>query len=254
MLTRLIEFSLRHRLSVLAAAALVLAYGGYVLLRLPIDVFPDLNRPTVTLMTEAPGLAPEEVETLVSVPLETALNGAPGVRRVRANCGVGLSVIQVEFDWGQDIHRARQLVQERIALAQGRLPAGTEVHLGPISSLMGEILLIGLSAPEGRPSPPELRTLADWQVSPRLLTLPGISQVLVIGGGRRQLHVNALPERMAAHGVTLAEVTAAAERAQGGGAVAIEIGTARNPLVVRDFACALLVDGVAPGGSDGGRT
>ena len=216
MLTRLIEFSLRHRLPVLAAAVLVLAYGGYVLLRLPIDVFPDLNRPTVTLMTEAPGLAPEEVETLVSVPLETALNGAPGVRRVRANCGVGLSVIQVEFDWAQDIHRARQLVQERIALAQGRLPAGTEVHLGPISSLMGEILLIGLSAPEGRPSPPELRTLADGQVSPRLLTLPGISQVIVIGGGRRQLHVNALPERMAALGVTLAEVSAAAERAQGG--------------------------------------
>ena len=216
MLTRLIEFSLRNRLLVVATAAVLLAYGGQVALRLPIDVFPDLNRPTVTLMTEAPGLAPEEIETLVSIPLETALNGAPGVQRVRATCGVGLSIIYVEFDWGQDIYRARQLVQERIALAEAKLPAGTEVHMGPISSIMGEILLIGLFSKDNATPPADLRTLADWQLAPRLLTIPGISQIIVIGGGRKQVHVNARPDLMAAHGVTFDEVHAAAAGAQGG--------------------------------------
>ena len=231
MLTRLIAFSLRNRLFVLALGALVLAYGASVALRLPIDVFPDLNRPTVTLMTEAPGLAPEEVETLISIPLETALNGAPGVQRVRANCGVGLSIIYVEFDWGQDIYRARQLVQERIALAEAKLPAGTEVHMGPISSLMGEILLIGLSSATGATTPPDLRTLADWQLAPRLLTIPGISQVITIGGGRRQIHINALPERMAALGVTFAELQAAATHAQGGSGGGFITEGAREKLV-----------------------
>jgi len=235
MLTRLIHFSLRNRLSVLALAALVLGYGGYVALRLPIDVFPNLNRPTVTLMTEAAGLAPEEVELLISIPLETALNGAPGVQRVRAQCGVGLSIIYVEFDWGQDIYRARQLVQERVELARPRLPLGTEVHMGPISSLMGEILLVGLTtesspetdgdtenrsvrngdSPTTALTPPELRTLADWELGPRLLTLSGVSQVMVVGGGRQQLHINLDSEKMAVHGVGFEEVATAAAEAQG---------------------------------------
>jgi len=232
MLKRLIHFSLRNRLSVLALAALVLGYGGTIALKLPIDVFPNLNRPTVTLMTEAAGLAPEEVETLISIPLETALNGAPGVQRVRAQCGVGLSIIYVEFDWGQDIYRARQLVQERVELARPRLPLGTEVHMGPISSLMGEILLVGLTteqlpatSSEGKTSsdtsaapaltPSGLRTLADWELGPRLLTLSGVSQVMVIGGGRQQIHINLDSEKMAAHDVRFEEVAAAAAEAQG---------------------------------------
>lgn len=231
MLNRLILFSLRNRLFVLAVGALVLAHGSYVATRLPIDVFPDLNRPTVTLMTEAPGLAPEEVETLVSIPLETAMNGAPGVQRVRATCGVGLSIVYVEFDWDQDIFRARQIVQERIALAEAKLPPGTEVHMGPISSIMGEILLIGLSSTDGATAPMDLRSVADWQLGPRLLTIPGISQVVVIGGGRKQVHVNADPERMAAFGVTFAEVDAATEQAQGSTGGGFVIDGSREKLV-----------------------
>ena len=231
MLTRLIEFSLRNRLLVLVVSVLVLAYGAYTGARLPVDVFPDLNRPTVTLMTEAPGLAPEEVETLVSLPLETALNGAPGVKRVRATISVGLSIIYVEFDWGEDIYRARQLVQERIALAEAKLPPGTEVHMGPISSIMGEILLIGLSSRDGTTAPMDLRTIADWQLSPRLLTIPGISQVIVIGGGRRQVQVHPRPEQMALYGVTFEQVLAAAGEAQGSTGGGFMVAGAREVLV-----------------------
>ncbi len=213
MLNAIIRLSLQYRFVTIALALVVLVYGGYTLFNLPIDVFPDLNRPRVTIITEAHGLAPEEVETLVSFPLESVLNGATGVEAVRSVSDVGLSIVYVEFDWGTNIYTARQIVAEKIALAADRMPKGVKPQLAPVSSIMGQIMIIGMFSETGATPPTEVRTLADWVVRQRLLTLPGVAQVVTMGGGRLQFQVLANPESLVKYGVTLQDVEAALARA-----------------------------------------
>ncbi|WP_439543672.1 efflux RND transporter permease subunit [Hyphomicrobium sp.] len=195
MFNAIVRASLANRVLVLAAAIAMSIYGMLALSRLPVDVFPDLNRPTVTLMTEVEGFAPEEVEQLVTFPIETAMNGMPGVSRVRSVSSVGLSIVYVEFDWSSEIYLARQQVSERLQLVREQLPPSVAAQMGPISSVMGEIMLIAMSS--DTVDPMTLRELADFTVRPQLLTVPGVSQVIPIGGQVRQYRVVPDPRRMA---------------------------------------------------------
>jgi len=205
---RLIHWSVDHAWMVVALAMMLLGAGGWTAARMPIDVFPDLTAPTVTILAEGHGMAPDEMESLVTFPLESAVNGAPGVRRVRSATAVGIAVVWVEFDWGTEIFTARQVVAEKLALVSGSLPPQVEQPiLAPISSIMGEILFFAISSDTDDPL--RLRTIADTIVRRRLLAIPGVSQVIPIGGAERQFQVIARPEALRADRVSLTELLTA---------------------------------------------
>ena len=205
MLNKIIGFSLQNRILVLVASVLLLVGGSYPAMHTEVDVFPDLNAPTVVIMTEANGMAAEEVEQLVTFPVETAVNGATGVRRVRSSSTNGFSVVWVEFDWDTDIYLARQIVSEKLAVVSESLPANVgKPTLGPQSSILGEMLIVGLTADST--SMLDLRTIADWTILPRLLSTGGVAQVAVLGGDIKEYQVQLDPERMRHYGVTLSEV------------------------------------------------
>ena len=235
MLNHIIAASLKNRAIVLLVALLVGAYGFYHAVRMPIDVLPDLNRPVVTVLTEAHGLVPEDVERLVTRPLEQAMNGATGVETVRSSSGAGLSVVNIEFAWGTDLWRNRQLVQERLAAAQRLLPPGLEPELAPVSSLVGQILNVGLSAADGAGGsggqPADLRTLADTLVKPRILSVAGVAQVVVIGGAPRELQIVPDARALRLHGITLEEVANAVRAANKSGSGGILPYSGEGPAV-----------------------
>lgn len=210
MLNKIIRFSLRNRLLVMVTAVLLMVGGIYTSTHMEVDVFPDLNAPTVVVMTEVPGMAPEEVERLVSFPIETSVNGATNVRRVRSSSTTGFSIVWVEFDWGTDIYRARQIVSEKLAMVRDALPKGAgNPTLGPQSSILGELMIVALTADST--SLRDLRTLADWTIRPRLLATGGVAQVTVLGGDIKEYQILISPEKMTHYGVGLAEVYAAVQ-------------------------------------------
>lgn len=210
MLNKIIKFSLANRVTVVVLSGLLLLAGCAVLLKMDVDIFPDLNAPTVVVMTEAPGLAPEEVEKVVTYPVETAVNGATDVRRVRSSSATGFSVVWIEFDWGTDIYKARQIVAERLNEVAEKLPSGVGTPvIGPQSSILGEMLIIGLTSDST--SMTELRTIADRTIAPHLLSIGGVSQVSVLGGDVKEYQIQMNPDKMKHFDVTLDEVVAAAE-------------------------------------------
>jgi CzcA family heavy metal efflux pump len=221
MLNWIIAFCLKNRLLIIAAAFTTALYGAYLSTRMPIDVLPDVNRPTVNVMTEASALTPENIERLVTIPIEQMLNGIPGVTKVRSSSGLGTSIVSVEFEWGTDLYRNRQIVQEKLQLAREKLPPGIELQMAPITSLLGQIQMIGVTSESGKTDISELRDIADRRIRPALLSLPGVAQVTTQGGAARQLQITVDVDRLAAFDVTLDEVAEAVKAAN----VAVSGGT-----------------------------
>ncbi len=218
MLNRMIQWSLANRAIILGISILILAMGVRSGMNLPVEVLPDLTKPTVVILTEAPGLAPEEVETRVTQPLESSLMGVAGLTRLRTNSDVALSLVYAEFDWGTDIYKARTMVQERLQSARESLPEGVQPFMTPVASLMGEILLVGVrsTVKEGEPGylpPREVRSIADWTIKRRLQSIPGIAEILNMGGGIKRIEVQPDPYRMQAHSVSFADLEEAVKEA-----------------------------------------
>ena len=230
MVDRIISWSLHNRPLVLGLSILFLAMGGWVAWRMPVDVLPDLTAPTVTILVEGQGMAPTDMEALVTFPIETALNGAAGVRRVRSATAVGIAVVWVEFEWGQDVYRARQTVNERVAAVAADLPPQVDPPtLAPVSSIMGEILFVALRS--DRHDPLELRTIAETQVRRRLLAVPGVSQVVATGGGERQFQVVVSPDRLAAADVSIDEIEEALRRASRNTSAGFRVASGQEYLI-----------------------
>jgi len=214
MLNKIIKFSLHNRFFVVIASVLLLIFGSVVASRMEVDVFPDLTAPTVAVLTEAHGMAPEEVEKLVTFPIETSVNGATNVRRVRSSSSYGFSIVWIEFEWNTDVFKARQIVNEKLIAVGEKLPQGVDNPiLAPQSSIMGEIMYVGLTATSTNPL--DLRTIADWTIRPRLLATGGVAQVTVIGGDYKQFQIHASPQKMTAYNVSLSDLLKACKEANG---------------------------------------
>ena len=225
MLNKIIHFSLQNRILVLLVTLFLAILGIYVTIKSEIDVFPDLNAPTVVIMTEAPGYAPEEIEKTVTFPIETVMNGATGVRRVRSSSTTGFSTVSVEFDWGTDIYQARQTVMEKLTTVSQQFPAGVEAPvLGPQTSILGEMLIVSLTADST--SLLDLRTIADRTIRPRLLALGGVSEVQVIGGDIKEYQILLDLDKMKYYNISLQEVADATENVNNnvGGGILYEYG------------------------------
>jgi HME family heavy-metal exporter len=203
MLKNLIRFSIDHASLVLVLAGVLLGVAAYRLPRTPVDVFPELNAPTVVIMAEASGLAADEVEQYVTFPIEAAVNGIPGLRRVRTSSAIGLSIAFVEFEWGEDIFLARQMVSERLDTVREELPPGTHAEMTPITSITGEIMLLAVSSPDGSVDDLNLRAYAEFDLRNRLLTVPGVAQISVIGGELPEYQVLVEQEQLRLYGLTV---------------------------------------------------
>jgi CzcA family heavy metal efflux pump len=243
-LNKLIRLALNNRAVVLGLSLLLLLLGFQAVRELPVEVLPDLTKPTVIILTESPGLAPEEVEVNVTQPIERALMGVAGLTRLRSNSDVSLSLVYAEFGWGTDIYRARQFVQERLQGVRGTLPEGVEPFLTPVASLMGEILLVGIRSTNAAIPPREVRSLADWVVRPRLQSLSGIAEILNMGGGIKQVQIQPDPLRMQAYGVTYEELERAAKEASGNSTGGF-LNAGSTEIMVRNLAMTVQLDDIA---------
>src|SRR5687768_8637526 len=210
MLKRLIAFSLRNSALVLVLGLAVVLFAAFQVPKMAVDVFPELNAPTVVILTEAGGLSADEVEQYVTFPLETAVNGLPGVRRVRSGSAISLSIVYVEFDWGTDIYRARQFVSERLAGIEERMPERVHVEMTPVTGITGEIMLLSLSSPDGSVPDTTLRAVGEYDLRNRLLAVPGVAQVVAIGGELPEYQVNVQPDKLLLYDLTVKDVIDAA--------------------------------------------